>query len=399
MLQLTREQRQIADSIKDFVFHRGGKKYIAISGYAGTGKTTVMGCVAAEIVDSRPDIAIAYCAPTGKAASVLKDKLESFRALNLKSKVHTIHGHIYRLKSHVGNKYDWEKRQEKLPYDLIVVDEASMVTEQMFKDLLSFNIPIIFIGDSWQLPPVNSKPFSPLVKTELCLKTVHRQALLNPIVAVATDIRQGKQVLFGDKGPLFSRISGREAVSKCVFDDFVKGIPENDTMILCGLNRTRIQLNRIARLKLGFKDHYPCTGEHLMCLRNDRNFGLYNGQIYSVELGMGACLEDDACYRVKLSNGCVAVAYTGALNCPSDSIGRKMGEDSNAIECCLQNSVQEDPILFDYGYVCSVHKSQGSEWDNVLLYDERTSYMSDDDHAKWLYTGVTRARNKLCIVG
>ena len=77
---------------------------------------------------------------------------------------------------------------------------------------------------------------------------------------------------------------------------------------------------------------------------------------------------------------------------------RQLQEDRTALNTLLEKNRQTDPLLLDYRYALSVHKAQGSEWERVLLIDERNRYMSDDDYTRWLYTGVTRAKERLLIV-
>lgn len=375
----------------------GTEPYIAVAGYAGTGKTTVMGYAGAKIIEDNPEISIAWCAPTGKAASVLKSKLEDFGALNGTSQVNTVHGHIYRLLK-AGRRGDLlfhRKSGEVFAYDLVVVDEASMITRTMFEDLLSFGKKLIFIGDFGQLPPVGDVAFAPLINTDLVLKTVHRQALKNPITAMATEVRNGGTIPYGCRGAEFCKIRRQSPSFQQIFKQFADKICEGETMILCGRNNTRIQLNRTLRAMLGFYGSLPLAGEKLVCLKNRRNMDLFNGQIVDVAES-GQYMDNKSCYVVGLGAGEAVIAYSGALNTPpGPALREKMADDyKNIRECCDD----EEPFLFDFGYACSVHKAQGSEWRNVLLYDERNRHMDDADYARWLYTGITRARNKLCIL-
>lgn len=380
----------------DYV-RNGTEPYIAVAGYAGTGKTTVMGYAGAKMIENNPNISIAWCAPTGKAASVLKSKLEDFGALNTASEVNTVHGHIYRL-SKAGRRGDLvfnKKSGEVFAYDLVVVDEASMITRTMFSDLLSFGKKLIFIGDSGQLPPVGDVAFAPLISTDLVLKTVHRQALQNPITAMATEVRNGGFIPYGSRGAEFCKIHKQSPAFQQIFRQFADKIKDGETMILCGRNNTRIQLNRTLRAMLGFHGSLPQSGEKLVCLKNRRDADLFNGQIVDVAES-GQFMDNKSCYVVGLDNGKAVMAYAGALNTPpGPALRGKMADDHDDIrECCDD----DEPYLFDFGYACSVHKAQGSEWRNVLLYDERNRHMDDTDYARWLYTGITRARNRLCIL-
>lgn len=398
-INLTGEQMDVASAMLDYV-RTGTEPYIAVSGYAGTGKTTVMGYAGSKIVEMNPKIAIAWCAPTGKAASVLKNKLADFGALNSNSEVNTVHGHIYRLNksnSREGKLSFSRKSSELFDYDLIVVDEASMITRDMFSDLLAFGKKIIFIGDSGQLPPVGDVAFAPLINTNLNLSTVHRQALKNPITAVATEVRNGGGIPYGARGHEFCKIHKGSSQFQRIIKMFADKILGGETMILCGINATRIQLNRSLRAMLGFTGTLPMAGEKLVCLKNRRDFGLFNGQIVNV-CEAAQYMDNTACYMVGLENDVAVMAYTGALNTPpGPALRDRMNADWENIKEC-KDEMGDDPFLFDYGYACSVHKAQGSEWENVLLYDERTRHMDDMDYARWLYTGITRARNRLCIL-
>lgn len=395
-LQLTPEQNDIAAAMVDYA-RSSTDPYIAVAGYAGTGKTTVMGYAGARIIEDNPEISIAWCAPTGKAASVLRSKLEDFGALNDSSEVNTVHGHIYRLSKarRRGDLLFHKKSGEVFAYDLVVVDEASMITRTMFEDLLSFGKKLIFIGDSGQLPPVGDAAFAPLLNTNLVLKTVHRQALKNPITAMATEVRNGGSIPYGCRGSEFCKIRRQSSAFQQIFRQFADKICDGETMILCGRNNTRIQLNRTLRAILGFHGSLPLSGEKLVCLKNRKNADLFNGQIVDVSES-GQFLDNKSCYVVGLGNGNAVIAYSGALNTPpGPALREKMADDyENIRECCDD----EEPFLFDFGYACSVHKAQGSEWRNVLLYDERMKNMDDTDYARWLYTGITRARSKLCIL-
>ncbi|MBQ4566624.1 MAG: AAA family ATPase [Desulfovibrio sp.] len=396
---LTKEQEKVSKAIVDFAL-RNKRGYMAVAGYAGTGKTTVMGVSAARIINSRPDISIGYCAPTGKAASVLGRKLIDFGAMNENSSVHTVHGHIYRLnrKASKGGKMVWDRKSDALPYDMLVVDEASMVTRTMFNDIMSYEVPVVFIGDSGQLPPVNSSIFTPLTRTQHVLTEVHRQALENPIIRWATEIRNGGAIP-ATTNASFAYMSKRDPRASKIRDSFIQKLPDGDSMILCGMNKTRIALNVMARNALGHSANgtLPGKGERVICLKNVRDREICNGQIFTVR-GSGPISANDSCYMLDVGMGGYMVAYSGALHSENGTrLAQSMASESAEIKMCLASSSQDEAYLFDFGYSCSVHKAQGSEWDNVLLYAERNSHMSDDDYRRWLYTGMTRARNKLCI--
>lgn len=138
----------------------------------------------------------------------------------------------------------------------------------------------------------------------------------------------------------------------------------------------------------------PVPGERLVCLKNDKMTGLRNGQLVYVSQSYGD--SKDSCFTVGVKDvPSSLVAYTKALHCTNP---RDLYEDLTGVKKMLKESNQEEPLFFDYGYTLSVHKAQGSEWERVLLVDERNGYMTDEDYTRWLYTGVTRARDKLLIL-
>lgn len=397
MLTLTPEQNRIAEAIIDFALDESEGSYLAVAGYAGTGKTTVMGHAGAKIIRERPSARIAYCAPTGKAASVLKEKLKMFGAFGKNCEVNTIHGLIYIPYNDKDGKLLFDLKPS-IECDLIVVDEASMVTQETASDILSFGIPVIFIGDSGQLPPVGDTIFMPLVETSLKLTEVHRQALENPIIHAATKVREGEEIPKNLMGEKFYRGPYRGPHRKTILDMFIAKINDPEVMILCGRNKTRTNLNHIVRDSLGIKAPLPQSGEKLVCMKNAKELGIFNGQIMYAASNAKE-VPDTNCFQAKLDGyGQEFIFYEGSLHTPPSNIFVKMDQDRDLIKAAPFHPSQRGPLVFDFGYACSVHKAQGSEWDNVLLIDERMGKQSEDDHRRWLYTGITRARSKLCIL-
>ena len=398
---LTPQQRKVSDALTLFALKGGaGQKYMAVSGYAGTGKTTVLGMTAARCLREKPRMAVAWCSPTGKAAQALRDRLQTFGGLNEHSTVGTVHSLIYRLSGRKNGRPQWARKSEPLPFDLVVIDEASMVTRGMFRDILAYGVPVVFVGDSGQLPPVGDDGvFAPLETTEHRLTEVHRQALENPIVRWATEVRNGGSVpLYSER--TFARLKRGSSVAQSVTRRFLERGRDSGCMVLCGRNRTRVTLNRTARSTLGFSGPLPQSGERMICLENMRIFSIYNGQLFTVEKD-SENFQGSAkiCYTLYLEGQLAFTAYTGALMArDGEELRRRLAEDAPYLNDALRDGGQERPALFDFGYACSVHKAQGSEWDNVLLFDERMGNAGEDAYRRWLYTGMTRAREKLCIV-
>jgi exodeoxyribonuclease-5 len=171
----------------------------------------------------------------------------------------------------------------------------------------------------------------------------------------------------------------------------------NDLIVLCGFNTTRANLNDRIREKLGFTKKIPYPSEKVVCLKNNHRADIMNGQIGNILWIMPemdglrrVTIEiDGEIYEVLVADKCFGqVQYT-----MYDKPGRR-----NEIEKYAASKGYGGASYFDYGYVISVHKSQGAEWDRVILFEQRSNHWDDEYYARWLYTGITRAREKLMII-
>lgn len=365
-ITLTDEQGQAVKLIKEWYTDKfGSKQPFILAGLAGTGKTSILPFIIDDL--GLESCEVCYCAYTGKAAMVMRQK-------GLPAT--TIHSLIYKpctIKDNNGiEKVIFiKKHREDLPMDisLIVVDEASMVGEQLKVDLESFGIPVFYIGDHGQLPPVSKDQINLMLNPNYRLETIHRQALDNPIIYVANLARLGKRIQYGVFGTKVQKITD----SKVTLELMNKA-----TQMLCGKNRTRTSLNQQMRQGRGMKIGLPVPTDKLICLKNNNENGLVNGMT-------GECLS----FNPK----------TSRLSFRNDE-GYEWMEvvvDENIFVGMEPKKYNKEIEQFDYGYAITVHKSQGSQFDKVLLFEE---YLGNgDDHKKWLYTGITRAVDKLIIVG
>jgi exodeoxyribonuclease V len=168
------------------------KPYFQISGLAGTGKTSIIRYIIDDLGLDERDLVL-YGAYTGKAARVLSNK-----GLNAE----TLHSLCYRLVSSSKGQMTW-KLNENSPIAnaaLLVVDECSMLNDDLLNDILSFGTPVIFLGDHGQLPPIEGRSRLTIEKPDAILEKIHRQAADNPIIRIAHDIRAGKIIRCGDYG-------------------------------------------------------------------------------------------------------------------------------------------------------------------------------------------------------
>jgi ATP-dependent exoDNAse (exonuclease V) alpha subunit len=346
----------------------GTPQVFRLFGYAGTGKTTL-----AKHLAEHEDGEVKFAAFTGKAASVMRGK--GCRGAS------TIHSLIYRARESGEEvpSFDLWDGAPASKAELIVIDECSMVDEELGRDLLSFGVPVLVLGDPAQLPPVAGGGFFTEAEPDIMLTEVHRQAIDDPIVRLSMDIRAGEYLEPG-------RYGETEVVAKDDLDP--QRVLEAD-QVLVGRNATRRAYNARMRERRGFTDALPTAGDKLVCLRNNRKKGLFNGGLWSVKergqrkggskagiMSMRLLPDDDSATR--------AVKVSVRAECFSGGIEK--------LDWARRKPYDE----FDYGYVLTVHKAQGSQWDDVVLFDE--SFAFPDSRERWLYTGVTRAAKRLTVV-
>ena len=355
----------------------GRSPVFRLFGYAGTGKTTLARHFAENV-----DGDVLFAAFTGKAAQVLRSR----GASNAK----TIHSLIYRPrgeeavedeetgKTSVSPMFSINRQSPVAKAALIVIDECSMVDEALGRDLMSFGTPILVLGDPGQLPPVSGGGFFTDQEPDYLLTEIHRQARDNPIIQLAMHIREGKEIMYGDYGDTARVISKNE-----VTQDLVLGADQ----VLVGTNKTRRRYNMRLRELKGFTVDYPQAGDKLVCLRNDQVKGLLNGSLWQV---------------MTSSRETVKPGINLLIKPEDDDMDRgaakiKLLKDAFAdIETEIPWSTRKRYDEFDYGYALTVHKAQGSQWNDVVLFDE--SWAFRDTRERWLYTAVTRAAETLTIV-
>lgn len=367
--------------------------YLTLGGYAGTGKTTLIGYVRQAIRDNYPEATVAFCSFTGKAVRVLEQTLKAQKISKRKDTISTIHGLIYNTElDSSGHVVGWKKKS-LLDVNLIIVDEASMVTADLWKDLLSFEIPILAVGDHGQLPPVGGS-FNLMDNPMIRLDRVYRQATDSPIIEVATLARTTGEIPAGKYGVDVVKYSRRSDEIGLAMEELLEQW-KPDWLVLCGYNHTRVRLNQSLRSKLGFETEAPAPGEQVICLRNNTSEKLYNGMTGTISWINPVDPSDDEDHKWWQAEITVDDrSYEGYLL--REQFGAK--ETISPTPPAPGNKRQRGD-LFDFGYALTVHKAQGSQADTVLLFEERNKHMTDDDWRRWLYTAVTRAQRRLYIIG
>lgn len=412
-ITLTSDQAEAAELITEWFLHLNTQIFV-LCGYAGTGKTFLVDYVVRSL-GLIPGESAAFVAPTGKAASVL---------IRNGSPASTIHSLIYTREEEIEVNEDGEVvserflrfvRKEKLPKDirLIVVDETSMVSDEMLRDLLSFGIKCLFCGDPAQLPPVGGTN-SLLSMPVITLKEIVRQERDNPIVRLGEELRTGGFPAYGTYGETAAVVPWR-----ALSPERRRTLFSEADQIIVGTNKTRMRINREVRALRGIPEEakLPIDGEKLVCTLNDwekklderGDFHLVNGAIgvcYDVraqedglaQLDFKADFLENFVYDLPFDAGVFTEGKYfhgyGEKACLLED-GRLVHENNFEALRRLRVRREDTVCRFEFAYAITCHKAQGSEYDNVVVLDESRFF---ENGAAWLYTAITRARKKLVII-
>lgn len=402
---LTGDQEAALDAIAKW-HANGGWPPLTLGGLAGTGKTTLISLLPGVLPQAR----IAYAAYTGKAVSVLAGKLAD---AGQDGQVTTLHRLLYqpagqvlcalsgevlaagmtRCYVHAGlpegepcpprNAVSFTPKPDPLAgLDLVVADEASMIPGQLWGDLAGHGVPVLAVGDHGQLPPVQSS-FNLMARPDLLLEEIHRQHAASPIHAVAQWARGRGHIPQGAYGPGVIKIRpgdlGRPGMGLH---------PAEADLIICATNATRVWHNNAMRDWHG-RSGPPCAGDRVICLRNNRDQGLFNGQLGTVLDVSGPVMAGgEAAWRMTIAVEDLDLPWSGPV--AASPFGQRKPDLPR----------DRDLAVFDFGYAITAHKSQGSEAPRVLVIEEGWPPPGGDDfRARWLYTAVTRAERELTVAG
>jgi exodeoxyribonuclease-5 len=363
-VELSPAQREASSRILDWLT-RSPERELYLAGYAGTGKTTIAAQLIAEL-----ELRVCVATLTGKAASVLRRK-GVYQA-------QTIHSMIY-VPVPNTDPIEWSLDQvSPLAYaDLLIVDEVSMVGHDLADDLRSYGKKILVLGDPGQLPPIHGTGAFTSREPDVFLSEIHRQAAESPIIRLATMARQGQPIPLSD-----------EPVARVVPLSFNEVLASRGQLI-CGTHRARWAITKRVRERDGFGGTIPGAGERVICRRNNREHGLYNGLIGTVAevLDDGDNDEEGRPYLKIVMDDLQAPIETRVELTPflehTDGLRRPY----------LRRRGVE---LFDFGYVLTCHSAQGSEWPDVTVVDDSSAFREDAD--RWLYTALTRASERITLL-
>jgi len=400
--ELTADQKNADSLIKDW-YYNSTRQVFVLAGYAGTGKSTLLKYSITETLGLIPDQSVAFVTPTGKAATVL---------IRQGISATTLHRLIYQSITQEteievnGKKIKIEKlsfkRRENIDKSikLIVLDEASMVSDDVMYDLLQFGVKMIICGDNAQLPPVEGLN-TYLKEPDFTLRQIVRQQLDNPIIKLSQMAREGIYIPYGRYGDSVSVLNKRfftgEKRRHCL---------TTADQIICGINKTRTAINNEIRSMLN-RGPFPESGDKLICTLNnweqfidsDFRFNLVNGIIgtvynpfYDSSTGIGFMqfkvdFLDELCPEALPFD--TGIFTDGRYIYKHGDYFASYDEDGEPSGAYTLNR-------FEYGYCISCHKAQGSEFDNTVIFDE--SYAFKEDRNRWLYTAITRTKKKLILL-
>jgi exodeoxyribonuclease-5 len=390
-MELNAGQREAIAKCCDWYYSLNYDKVplMCILGYSGTGKSSIIK-ILIEILDLK-NYEVIYVAYTGKAVNVMR------RKGNLAYTVHKTFYNIYRGSS---GKFTF-KLKNNLPglLKLIVIDEVSMLNDKFMEDILSFGIPCIALGDPGQLPPIfgentyiKNKKYIAYTLTEIM-----RQEKDSAILTLATMARNGDNI----------KIGNYKNCNVCYMKD-IKNLLEYD-IIISYTNATRRLFNKSIRNLLKIDNIYPIKNEKLICLRNNYYHEIEYQDIPIFPINGLNCVTLDNSYTDKHNEKYLNIKYKPDFIYENDIYFNTLCEraffdsyiydEEKPIVIIEKDEDSENNIVYlDYGYSVTGFKAQGTEWNNVLVIDDCNNYFTNDLYNKWLYTCITRAKNKVDIV-
>ena len=432
MVQITKHQQEAIFAFRDW-FSSPDDYDFFLGGYAGTGKSTILPFIL-ESCNLHPED-VAFVAPTGKAAKVMSGKL---RQEGINRTCMTIHKFMYEptparadaIMNDIGttqirlsetddpvNRDNLLKELHKLekelesvledgdnprfrmkpieeimekPLRLIVCDEASMVGHSVAQDMRLLDVPILAIGDPGQLPPVQDSYGFRVNKPDAFLTEIHRQAADNPIIWLSQIAREGKTLPMGMHGNRVNVVPRRN-------DSFTLN-SDIDAQVIVGTHKKRWALTSRMRKEFGYDSLGPMAGEPLIVCRNSRTHMAHvNGKELVCAKDAGDIVKGHDKFVLEVKdpdyNG---MAYNvSALQALFEELwARKRGYYSCTSQGFYKAARKAEHI--DWAWAITCHKSQGSQWRNVIVHDE--SRVFKGDASKWLYTAVTRASEWLTVV-
>ena len=374
--------------------YKSKEKYTCISGFAGSGKSTLIKFIIKALpVNSSLDVA--YATFTGKAAQVLRQK-GCPNAM-------TLHKLLYQSVPLPNGKFIFTPRPS-IEYKIVVVDEVSMVSQELWDLLMSYNVYILACGDPGQLSPISKEGNCDILKhPHVFLDEIMRQAQESEIIRLSMDIREGRPINYY-KGKEIQIIPQSEVID---------GMLTWADQIITATNKMRCMINTKMRAAAN-RSPIPEIGDKIICGRNCWSIldtlgldALVNGTIGYIS----DIVEKNYRYNHYQLSKPVPLYFTSIetdygdefINIPIDKTyiltGKKFLTSEQEYVFYKSKKLQEEPrpIEFDFGYAITCHRAQGSQWDKILVFEENFPF-DKEEHRRWLYTAVTRAADRVVLV-
>ena len=370
-----------------------GERCCVISGYAGTGKSTLVKVIVQNLPGVDPDRDVTYACFTGKAAQVLLKKGNK--------NVTTLHKLLYESIPKPDGTF-FRKPKIDIDYKIVVVDEVSMAPKTLMDLLFKHDVFVIALGDPFQLPPVSKDDDNGLLnKPDVFLDEIMRQSLDSEIIQLSMKIRHGESISYS-KGSDVIVLPKKELNT---------GMLQWADQILVGTNAARISINNQMRELLG-RGKSPEESDKVICLRNYwDNFAVNDDPLVNGTIGyISNVYETFNKTPSWAGNQIIKVLHADFISDSGADFGPLQMDEKQILtgERCLDyrtiyrlmanwRTQHLVPMEFTYAYAITTHKSQGSSWPNVLVMEEKFPF-EKEEHARWLYTACTRAENKLVLV-
>lgn len=421
-MNLTAGQTTALQHIRDLKkSHPEGGGVGIVGGWAGTGKTTLLKVLADEYGKG-----VLVVTPTGKAAVRVREAAGA--------RASTIHRWLYEVKQdEETGKLEWGLKElgkvERPSSGFLLVDEASMVGFEVFRDLYRYcgalGLNLVLVGDGFQLPPVETNPelkdftvFDPNVPADfkVNLTEILRQALDSPIIRASQQIREGRWPE--------EALGALPAVPGSQLYPEANRVFEAGGATICHRNATRHQLNAGIRAVRGLMPEQLKVGEPLMVVQNNYDLEIYNGEITDVRQQPTPVNVHPVGVRDRFRSASCTVNYLkteiqSPILGPSEAVVAdrevfgtlgEVGAHMVRREAIFQRYVRpphwapvdgEDgrpPYLHaNLGYALTAHKSQGSEFGEVMVVLEDSLRLNSPDGRRWAYVAVTRAKKSIKI--
>ena len=378
------DQKRLLERLDEFD-RKENKPIFVYSGPPGSGKTWVIRLFFEKHHISETDFMT--CAYSGKASNVLAMNGLPSRTIHsliynmtLVQKVNQTTGEIQMVPQFV------KKPQLDHDYKYLVVDELSMVPDNIMEDLLSFGIPIIGMGDTNQLPPVFGCG-SYIARPDFTLTEIMRQAWDSPIIKMSQYVLHNVPLGYGTYG------------NNC---NVLRRVPIGRNLlgydcILCNRNNTRMLINDIFRRDImRFKyvnGTIPllCVGDKIVCKQNSWSRSLNGIYLTNGTVGQVEYIDEEHTDKKKITIDFRPDYSTGECF-DSVPVCRKYLEDADSVR-----TYNFGVVNFDYAYALTVHSAQGSQFNRILYIDD--GFSGDRDIKKKLkYTAITRAIDSIDIV-